>query len=45
MTQITMTADAFEQSINVLDNSLNRVLKKHEFEYLTAYNLYVKAKE
>lgn len=28
-----------------MDKDLNRVLKKHEFEYLQAYNVYVKNKE
>jgi hypothetical protein len=45
MINIAMTADVFDQSIGTLDSNLNRVLKKHEFEYLQAYNVYVKNKE
>jgi hypothetical protein len=45
MISIQKTADVFDQSIGTLDLNLNRVLKKHEFEYLQAYNVYVKNKE
>ena len=45
MISIQKTADVFDQSIGALDFNLNRVLKKHEFEYLQAYNVYVKNKE
>ena len=45
MQNVLMTADAFDDTIGNLDNRLNRVLKKHEYEYLQAYNFYVKAKE
>lgn len=31
--------------IKVLDNQLNQVLRKQEYEYLQAYNIYVKRKE
>jgi len=45
MQNVLMTKDAFDDTIGGLDNRLNRVLKKHEYEYLQAYNFYVKAKE
>lgn len=33
------------KAINGLDDSLNKVLRKQEYEYLQAYNIYVKRKE
>ena len=33
------------KAIKTLDTSLNKVLRKQEYEYLQAYNIYVKRKE
>lgn len=35
----------FDKVIEDLDTNLNRVLRKQEYEYLQAYNIYVKRKE
>ena len=35
----------FNKVIEDLDTNLNRVLRKQEYEYLQAYNIYVKRKE
>lgn len=43
--QINITQGQFDESIALLDNNLNRMLKKHEFEYVQSYNIYVKNKE
>ena len=47
-----MSKDSLEQlrnkldsRIELLDKNLNRVLEKQEYEYLQAYNIYVKRKE
>lgn len=45
MKNIEYTVGQFDDSIATLDINLNRVLKKHEYEYLQAYNIYVKNKE
>ena len=37
--------DKFDNNINELDKNLNSVLRKQEYEYLQAYNIYVKRKE
>jgi hypothetical protein len=37
--------DKFDTNINDLDKNLNSVLRKQEYEYLQAYNIYVKRKE
>ena len=37
--------DQFDTNINDLDKNLNSVLRKQEYEYLQAYNIYVKRKE
>jgi hypothetical protein len=35
----------FDNNIDDLDKNLNSVLRKQEYEYLQAYNIYVKRKE
>ena len=37
--------DKFDNNISDLDQNLNKVLRKQEYEYLQAYNIYVKRKE
>lgn len=37
--------DKFDTNISDLDQNLNKVLRKQEYEYLQAYNIYVKRKE
>ena len=42
--EILQTREQLDQQISVMTNSLSRVLKKHEYEYMSAYNIQVKRK-
>jgi hypothetical protein len=37
--------DKFKEHIDMIDGSLTEVVRKHEKQYLEAYNMYVKRKE
>jgi len=37
--------NALDGQVEFLDEKLNKVLEKQEYEYLQAYNIYVKRKE
>jgi hypothetical protein len=37
--------DKFKEHIDCIDGSLTEVVRKHEKQYLEAYNMYVKRKE
>lgn len=43
--QLKETYVSLESVVEDLDSKLNRVLRKQEYEYLQAYNIYVKRKE
>ena len=43
--EIRLRSTNFNQEIENLDDKLNDVLAQQEFEYLKAYNIYVKRKE
>lgn len=45
MNMIEQTKEQLDSVISGLDEKLNRVLAKQEYEYLKGYNLYVKRKE
>jgi len=45
MNLIDSTKEQLDSVITGLDEKLNRVLAKQEYEYLKGYNLYVKRKE
>lgn len=42
--EILQTRESLDHQISVMTNSLSRVLKKHEYEYMSAYNIQVKRK-
>ena len=39
------TREQINDQMDGLDQNLNKVLKKHEYEYMQAYNIQVKKKE
>lgn len=43
--QIMHYKELLKQQVEHMDKSLNVVLKKHEFEYMQAYNIHVNRKE
>ena len=43
--QILEFDSQIDREVSGLDEKLGTVLKKHEYEYMTAYNIYVKRKE
>lgn len=43
--EITAVKDSLHNEIGNMESSLQKVLQKHELEYMQAYNIYVKRKE
>ena len=43
--EILTTQDALHGCVESLDQNLSKVLQKHEYEYMAAYNIQVKRKE
>ena len=43
--EILQTRDKLHDQVEGLDQNLNKVLQKHEYEYMAAYNIQVKRKE
>ena len=43
--ELQYTKNQLDDVLQNLDNKLNRVLAKQEYEYLKGYNIYVKRKE
>ena len=43
--EILQTRELINDQMDGLDENLNKVLKKHEYEYMQAYNIQVKKKE
>ena len=43
--QILHFDKSIDSEVQALDQKLGTVLRKHEYEYMTAYNVYVKRKE
>ena len=43
--EILKTQNQVDNTLDNFDDNLSQVLKKHEYEYMLAYNYYVKKKE
>jgi hypothetical protein len=43
--EVMSAKDAVSEQINIMEQSMTKVLQKHELEYMQAYNIFVKRKE